>query len=66
VLIVVVPQTSYVIAVQSVDPVGAWWEQANELNDQVAKRLGSEGIAPRGRGLALEQQYAQRFEDMDA
>jgi ABC-type transport system involved in multi-copper enzyme maturation permease subunit len=71
ILIVVVPQTSYIIGVRSVEPVGAWWEKANELSAQVTDQLQTEGVAPRGRDLgqvddyALERRYTQRVEDME-
>ena len=71
ILIVVIPQSSYMVAVQSVEPVGRWWEKSNELVQQVSEQLERDGIAPRGRELgeiddfALERQYAQRFEDVE-
>ena len=71
VLIVVVPQTSYVIAMRSVEPVGAWREKPAELIEQVVDRLEADGILPRGRDLgqvddyALERRYTQAFEDIE-
>jgi ABC-type transport system involved in multi-copper enzyme maturation permease subunit len=70
VLIVVVPQTSYLIATQSVDSVGVYWETIDEYENEVQAALEREGVVPREPELALQDNYAverrsaKRMQDM--
>lgn len=71
VLVVVVPQTSYLIAVHTVDPVGAFWERINGEQREVQEALAREGLEPRPRNLAevdhyaIEKRYARRMDEME-
>lgn len=64
VVIVAIPQTSYLVAVKGEPSAGRWWEQAEQLVEQARQRLAREGVGLRNRELgrpdryALEQRYA--------
>lgn len=64
VVIVVIPQTSYLVAVKGEPSAGRWWEQAEQAVEQARQRLAREGVGLRSRelaradGYALEQRYA--------
>jgi ABC-type transport system involved in multi-copper enzyme maturation permease subunit len=71
VLVVVIPQTSYLIAVHAVDPVGAFWERINGEQSEVREALAREGLDPRPMNLAkadnyaIEKRYTRRLEEME-
>lgn len=64
VVIVAIPQASYLVGVRFERTPGAWWQQAEQAIEQTRERLAREGIGPRSRELgqadayALERQYA--------
>lgn len=67
ILVIIIPQTSYLVAVQQVKSVGAWWQKPFEVIGEEEKRLEREGLGLRGRELgkvddyAMEKQYARRI-----
>lgn len=68
VLIVMVPQTSYLIGTSTVEGAGRWGDSWEPLSSQTDQRLQREGIVQRGReagavdDYALERQYAAAME----
>lgn len=68
VLVVLLPQSSYLIGVQAVDPPENFWEQNARLMAEAEQTLAGEGLALRGREagrfdrFALEQRYAARLQ----
>ena len=70
-LIVVIPQTSRLIAVATVDTVGNGWDEAGELVDQTDAELKRAGVAlrplewARDDGFDLEKRYARRYRQLD-
>jgi len=71
VLIVVIPQSSYLIAIRAVDPVGPFWEKIDGYAEETRSALEREGISPRppelarSDGYALEKRFVQRLHDME-
>ncbi len=70
-LIVVIPQTSYLIAVRIVEPAGFYYVQLMDHNSQFRETMVREGIALRQPELArvdnyaLEHRYAARLRELD-
>lgn len=70
-LIVVIPQTSYLIAVKVVESSGLWWERMGEQETQYREAMDADGVAlrqpdlARTDGYALERRYADRLRDME-
>ena len=70
-LIVVIPQSSYLIAVRAADSVGPFWEQIESIESETRKAMDREGIALRPHELArsdnyaLEKRYAQRIRELE-
>lgn len=71
VLVVVLPQTSYLIAVQSVEVNRGWKAAASRYVQVVRERLQQEGLEPRPRTVAvadgdvLEQRYLSQLADAE-
>jgi ABC-type transport system involved in multi-copper enzyme maturation permease subunit len=71
VVVVVVPQTSYLIAARTVEPLGLYWEAMGEHRTKMNRTLRLEGIQPRARevgatdGFVLEKEYAQRLGQLE-
>jgi ABC-type transport system involved in multi-copper enzyme maturation permease subunit len=71
VLIVVIPQASYLIATQTVDSVGRYWEPINRRENEARAALEREGTVPRASelaardGYATERRFVQRMEEVD-
>jgi hypothetical protein len=71
VLVVIVPQTSYLVSSQAVEPVGRWWEKADEIVEETKRLLERDGIGQRGRELgkvdnyAMEKRYVQRIQEAE-
>jgi len=71
VLVVVIPQTSYLIATRVVESVGLYWERLEDYKKDYRASLEREGVAPRQPELArtdnydLEKRYASRMRDME-
>ena len=71
VLIVVIPQTSYLIATQVVDPTGRFWEDINKVRDDAQTALERQGLVQRQRELAArdnfaaEKRYVQRMREVE-
>jgi len=71
-LIVIVPQTSRLIAVTTVDSMGPWWEETGELVRQANQELERQGVAlrpperARADGFEQEKRYAARYSELDA
>ena len=71
VLIVVVPQTSYLIAVSVEESTGYYWQRIGDYEREVLTALQREGIEPRPAKLAktdnyaLEKRYVLRIRDME-
>jgi ABC-type transport system involved in multi-copper enzyme maturation permease subunit len=71
-LIVVVPQTSYLIAIRVVEPAGFYFNRLQDFENQFRETMDREGIAPRQPELAqaddyaLEHQYATKLEELDS
>ena len=71
VLVVVIPQTSYLIATRVVESVGLYWERLEDYENDYRASLEREGVAPRQPELArtdnydLEKHYASRMRDME-
>ena len=71
VLMVVIPQTSYLAAVTAVKSPGGTWQQIDTHEREVRTALQREGIEPRPPELAraddfaLEKRYAQRIQEME-
>ena len=66
VLIVVIPQASYLIATQAVPGTGRWWEGMNELRNDTRVSLEKEGTMPRDQdGYAVERRYVRRMQELD-
>jgi ABC-type transport system involved in multi-copper enzyme maturation permease subunit len=71
ILVIIIPQTSYLVAVQQVKSVGAWWQKPFEVIGEEEKRLEREGLGLRGRELgkvddyAMEKQYARRIREAE-
>ncbi|MEW6752029.1 MAG: ABC transporter permease subunit [Candidatus Latescibacterota bacterium] len=72
VLIVVIPQASYLIATQRVPSVGRYWEEMERARNQTMEALAREGSMPRDPvlaaqdGYAAEQRFVQRMAALDA
>ena len=71
VLMVVIPQTSYLAAVAAVKSPGGTWQQIDTHEREVRTALQREGVEPRPPELAraddfaLEKRYAQRIQEME-
>lgn len=71
VLIVVIPQSSYLVAVTTVDHVGAFWEKLDTYEEEARTSLQQDGIEPRPPALAqsdnyaLEKRYIARINEME-
>ena len=71
-LIVVIPQTSRLIAVTTVETIGSGRNETNELVEQANRELEKAGVAlrplerARADGFELEKRYAQRYNQLDA
>lgn len=71
VLIVVIPQGSYLIATQAVEPVGAFWEPMGRAREDALEALQREGTVPRDPALAardgyvVERRFVQRMAQVD-
>lgn len=71
VLIVVIPQASYLLATQSVQDPGRFWDEMNDLERETWDRLRREGVIPRDPELAqadnytVERAFLQRAQDLD-
>ncbi|MFH1567845.1 MAG: ABC transporter permease subunit [Gemmatimonadota bacterium] len=71
VLIVVVPQSSYLVAVCSVEPLGPFWEEMRSQRDQAMESLEMAGLTPRppdlaaADGYAVERTYAREMGRME-
>ena len=71
VLIVVIPQTSYLIAVRTVEPPGFFWERLQDYERQFRETMARDGVAPRQPELArsddyaLEKRYAAGLREME-
>jgi ABC-type transport system involved in multi-copper enzyme maturation permease subunit len=71
-LIVVIPQTSRLIAVTTVETMGRDWEVTGKLVDQANEELERAGVAlrplerARTDGFDLEKRYARRYRELDA
>ncbi|MBW1881867.1 MAG: ABC transporter permease subunit, partial [Deltaproteobacteria bacterium] len=71
VLTVVIPQTSYLIAVHVVEPPGFYWERLDEYESQFRETMERDGVAlrqpelARTDGYALEMSYAVRLREME-
>lgn len=71
-LIVVIPQTSRLIAVTTVETIGAGWNETRELVEQANGELERAGVAlrplerARTDGFDLEKRYARRYNQLDA
>ena len=71
VLIVVIPQTSRLIAVTTVDTIGDGFDESDVLIDQANDELEKSGVALRpmeraqADGFDLERRYAQRYNQLD-
>ena len=71
VLIVMIPQSSYLIAMRAVEPTGPFWEKIDGYEGETRSALEREGISPRPPELArnddyaLEKRYAQRLQEME-
>lgn len=71
-LIVIIPQTSYLIAVRTVEPTGSWREAIGEYERQYREVLVRDGVMPRqmelarADGFALEKRYAVRLREMES
>lgn len=70
-LVVVIPQTSYLIASRAVPPAGAYWERIGRYEEEVRAGLERQGLSPRPTalarvdGYALEQRFVQRLQEME-
>ena len=70
-LIVVIPQTSYLIAIRVVEPAGFYFDQLEDFENQFRETMVAEGIAPRQPELArvdayaLEHRYAAKLNELD-
>lgn len=70
-LIVVIPQTSYLVAARLGSPMGNVWDEAQQYNEQYHASLAREGIGPRAAelarvdGYALEKRYALRLGELE-
>ncbi len=70
-LIVIIPQTSRLIAVTTVHTIGPGWDESDELIRQADEELERAGIAlrpverARVDGFDLEQRYARRYAELD-
>ena len=70
-LIVVIPQTSYLIAIRVVEPSGFYFDRLRDFEDQFRETMDREGIAPRQPELArvddyaLEHRYAAKLGELD-
>lgn len=70
-LIVVVPQTSYLIAISMEASTGFYWERMGQLERELRTALQREGVEPRPPrlakldGYAVEMRYAQRIQDLE-
>ena len=71
VLIVAIPQTSYLVAISTVEHVGPFWERLDNYENEVRTALQREGIEPRPHELAqsdnyaLEKHYIERINEME-
>jgi len=72
VLIVVVPQSSYLIALRSVESLGAYWEEIDAIQEAFSESVRSDGLLPRDPpsrarqdGYYVERAYAQRLGAME-
>ena len=71
VLMVVIPQTSYLAAVTAVKSPGGIWQEIDTYENEVRTALQREGIEPRPPELArtddyaLEKRYARRIQEME-
>ncbi|MBT4608886.1 MAG: ABC transporter permease subunit [Gemmatimonadetes bacterium] len=69
-LIVVVPQSSYLIAMMTTDPVGPYQDRVNDVMDEVRAGLRQQGLEPRPIELArvddyaIERRYAARLREL--
>lgn len=70
-LIVIIPQTSRLIAVTTVDTIGPGWDETDELVEQADAELRREGLSlrpierARADGFDLERRYARRYAQLD-
>jgi len=71
VLIVVIPQTSYMIGIKFGESPGEWWDEQWDYMREVREALEREGVGLRGRelgaadGYAVEQRYARRIREAE-
>ncbi len=56
-LIVVIPQTSFLIAVRIVKPAGPYYDRLDDFEEQFRETMDREGIAPRQQDLARTDNY---------
>ena len=69
-LIVVIPQTSYLISIRVVEPSGFYFERLQYFDNQFRETMDREGIAPRQPELAriddyaLEHRYAAKLNEL--
>ena len=71
VLIVVVPQSSYLIALRQVDSVGPYWEELDAVRETFEESVQRDGLTPRDAARArldeydVERRYAERLAAME-
>ena len=71
VLIVVVPQSSYLIALRSVESVGPYWEELDTVRQTFEESVRRDGLTPREAArarrddYAVEKRYALRIATME-
>ena len=71
ILTVIIPQTSYLVAVQSVHQPERWWQAAQNLQEETWESLNASGLAPRDRdlaaadGFAVERQVARELGELE-
>jgi len=70
-LIVIIPQTSYMISTQLIETPGAWWETYFDPFNDARETLTVEGVSLRGKdlggvdGYAIEKIYASRMNEIE-
>jgi ABC-type transport system involved in multi-copper enzyme maturation permease subunit len=70
-LIVVIPQTSYLIATRAFPPTGDKWEEYSQYDRQFREALSREGLGirpaelARSDGYAVEKRYALRLQELE-
>ena len=70
-LIVIIPQTSFMISTQLIETPRVWWESYFSAFNETREALAKEGVSLRGKELggvddfALEKSYASRMKEVE-